>query len=116
MRHITFALFLLLIIIILKGGDLKKKLDSFHQTSCNFVGISTVVCGSYWGLNKKFKMAAVAMVAKVQKMLNSLHTSQIFAVMFPVTFTSLSLSLIIVFNRFVVGRTLVMPPPSSIRH
>jgi hypothetical protein len=29
-------------------------------------------------------MAAVAMVTKVQKMLNSLQTSQIFAVMFPV--------------------------------
>jgi hypothetical protein len=33
------------------------------------------------GLNK-FKMAAVAMVTKVQKMLNSLPTSQSFAVMF----------------------------------
>jgi hypothetical protein len=31
---------------------------------------------------------AVAMVTKVQKMLNSLQTSQIFAVMFPVTTTS----------------------------
>jgi hypothetical protein len=45
------------------------------------------VCGSYCGL-KKFKMAAVAMVTKVQKMLNSLQTSQIFAVIFPVTSTS----------------------------
>jgi hypothetical protein len=36
----------------------------------------------------KFKMAAVAMVTKVQKMLNSLQTSQIFAVIFPVTSTS----------------------------
>ena len=36
------------------------------------------------GLNK-LKMAAIAMV---QKMLNSLQTSQIFAVMFPVTSTS----------------------------
>jgi hypothetical protein len=35
-----------------------------------------------------FKMAAVAMVTKVQKMLNSLPTSQSFAVMFPVTSTS----------------------------
>jgi hypothetical protein len=35
-------------------------LDSFHQTSSNFVGISTVVCGNFWGL-KKFKMAAIAM-------------------------------------------------------
>jgi hypothetical protein len=23
-------------------------LDSFHQTSWNFVGISTIVCGSFW--------------------------------------------------------------------
>ena len=33
-------------------------------------------------------MAAVAMVNKVQQMLNSLQTSQSFAVMFPVTSTS----------------------------
>jgi hypothetical protein len=33
-------------------------------------------------------MAAVAMVTKVQKMLNSLQTSQSFAVMFPATSTS----------------------------
>ena len=37
---------------------------------------------------EKFKMVVVAMVTKVQKMLNSLQTSQIFAVMFPVTSTS----------------------------
>jgi hypothetical protein len=37
---------------------------------------------------KKLKMAAVAMVTKVQKMLNTLPTSQSFAVMFPVTSTS----------------------------
>ena len=42
-----------------KKGGFKKNLDSFHQTSWNFVGISTVVCGSFWGLNK-FKMAAIA--------------------------------------------------------
>jgi hypothetical protein len=34
---------------------------------------------------KKIKMAALAMVTKVQKLLNSLQTSQSFAVMFPVT-------------------------------
>jgi hypothetical protein len=33
-------------------GEFKKILDSFHQTSWNFVGISTVVCGSFWGLKK----------------------------------------------------------------
>jgi hypothetical protein len=37
---------------------------------------------------KKFKMAAVVMVTKVQKMFNSLQTSQSFAIMFPVTSTS----------------------------
>jgi hypothetical protein len=31
-----------------KGG-FQKIWDSFHQTSWNFVGISTVVCGSFWG-------------------------------------------------------------------
>jgi hypothetical protein len=41
------------------------------------------VCGSFWGLNN-FKMATVAMVTKVHKMLNSLQTSQMFAVTFPV--------------------------------
>jgi hypothetical protein len=40
-----------------------------------------------WGLNK-FKMGAVPMVTNLQKMLNSFQTSQMFAVMFPVTSTS----------------------------
>jgi hypothetical protein len=40
------------------------------------------------GVEKIKKMVAIAMVTKVQKMLNSLQTSQIFAVMFPVTSTS----------------------------
>jgi hypothetical protein len=31
-----------------KKRGFKKKLDSFHQTSSNFVEISTVVCGSFW--------------------------------------------------------------------
>jgi hypothetical protein len=39
-------------IILTKKGGFKKKLDSFPQTSLNFVGISTVVCGSFWGLKK----------------------------------------------------------------
>ena len=39
------------------------------------------------GFNK-FKMVAVAMVTKVQNFLVSLQTSQIFAVMFPITSTS----------------------------
>jgi hypothetical protein len=33
----------------------------------HFVGITTVVCGSFWGVEKKFKMAAVAMVSKLKK-------------------------------------------------
>ena len=68
-------------------GGLKHFLDSFHQTSSNFVGISTVVCGNFRGLHK-FKMSGVVMVTKVQKMLNSLQTPKIFAVMFPVTSAS----------------------------
>jgi hypothetical protein len=40
-----------------KKGGFKKLLDSFHQTSCNFVGISTVVCDSSCGVEKKIKMA-----------------------------------------------------------
>jgi hypothetical protein len=36
----------------------------------------------------KFKMAAVAMVTKVQKMLNSLQASQSFAVMYKVKFST----------------------------
>ena len=35
-----------------KEGGFKIILDSFHQTSWNFVGISTVVCGSFWGVEK----------------------------------------------------------------
>jgi hypothetical protein len=42
---------------------------------------------AFWGL-KKIKMAAIAMVTKVQKMLSSLQSSQSFAVMFLVTSTS----------------------------
>ena len=48
-----------------KKGGFKKNLDSFHQTSWNFVGISTVVWQLFGGW-KKFKMAAIAMVTKVQ--------------------------------------------------
>jgi hypothetical protein len=60
-----------------KKGGFKQIWDSFHQTSSNFVGISTVVCGSFWGL-EKLKMAAVVMVTKVQKMLNSNCTADPF--------------------------------------
>jgi hypothetical protein len=50
-----------------KRGGSKTNLDSFHQSSWNFVGISTVVCGSFGGgrgVENKFKMAAVAMITK----------------------------------------------------
>ena len=60
-----------------KEGGFKTFLDSIHQTSWNFVEISTVVCGIFWGLNK-FKMAAIAMVTKVQKMLDSNRTADPF--------------------------------------
>ena len=35
-----------------KKGGFNKNWDSFHQASCNFVVISTVVCGSFWGVEK----------------------------------------------------------------
>jgi hypothetical protein len=35
-----------------KKGGFGKKMDSFHQTSWTFVGISTVVCGSFWRVEK----------------------------------------------------------------
>jgi hypothetical protein len=70
-----------------KRGDLKK----IGFLSSNFMKLCRNIHRSVWQLLgglKKFKMAAVAMVTKVQKMLNSLQTSQCFAVMFPVTSTS----------------------------
>jgi hypothetical protein len=47
-------------------------------------------------------MAAVAMVTKVQKMLNSLPTSQSFAVMFPVTSTAKFVQPIPIFLAYLV--------------
>jgi hypothetical protein len=41
-----------------------------------------------FGVLNRFKIAAVAMVTKMQHIFNSLQTSQMFAVMFPVTSTS----------------------------
>jgi hypothetical protein len=38
-----------------KKGGFKKKMDSFHQTSLSFVGISTGVCGSFWGVETNSK-------------------------------------------------------------
>jgi hypothetical protein len=35
-----------------KRGGIENLLDSIHQTSRNFVGISTVVCGIFCGLKK----------------------------------------------------------------
>ena len=54
-----------------KGGKegLNKKLDSFHQASWNFVGISTVVCGSFWGVEQ---------IQNGGQMLNSLQTGDPF--------------------------------------
>jgi hypothetical protein len=35
-----------------KKGGFEMFLDSFYQTSSNLVEISTIVCGSFWGLKK----------------------------------------------------------------
>jgi hypothetical protein len=50
-------------------------------------------------------MVAIAMVTKVQKMLNSLPTSQSFAVMFPVTYlVPLAVDVVpIKFHQFLFG-------------
>jgi hypothetical protein len=37
---------------IKKGGFFKKNFDFFHQVSWNIVGIFTVVCGSFWHVDK----------------------------------------------------------------
>jgi hypothetical protein len=67
--------------------EFRKNLHlGYHGNGRHFEFCKNIHC-SVWqllGLNK-FKMAAIAMVTKVQKMLNSLQISQIFAVMFPVT-------------------------------
>jgi hypothetical protein len=70
-----------------KRGDLKKNWIPFiklHETLQEY----PLLCVTAFGGLNKFKMVAVAMGTKVQKMLNSLQTSQSFAVMFPVTSTS----------------------------
>jgi hypothetical protein len=48
----------------MKKAGFKKKLDSFHHSSRIFVGISTVMCDSFWRVDYKFQMAAVAMVTR----------------------------------------------------
>jgi hypothetical protein len=48
----------------------------FGFLSSNFIGISTTTAA--FEILKKFKMAAVAMVIKVQNMLNSLQTADPF--------------------------------------
>ena len=67
-----------------KKGGFKKCLDSFHKTSRTVVGISTVVFGSFWGLNK-IQNGGRCNGNQGAKMLNSFQTSQFFAVMLPVT-------------------------------
>jgi hypothetical protein len=61
-----------------KGGDLKK--IGFLSSNC--VGISTVVCGSSWGL-KEFKMAVVTMVTKVQNGRQLQKSSDLGEIWFP---------------------------------
>jgi hypothetical protein len=49
----VLTIFLIFILVVeTKKGEFKKVLDSFHQTSWNFVRISTIVCAKFWGLNK----------------------------------------------------------------
>jgi hypothetical protein len=52
-------------------------LDSFHQTSWNFVGISTVVCGSFWRV-EKIQNGGCCHGNQGAKMLNSLQTADPF--------------------------------------
>ena len=77
--------------IAMETTKMLKKQENLGFLSSNFMKLCRNIHGSEWQLLeswKKFKMAAVAMVTKVQKMLNSLQASQIFVVMFPVTSTS----------------------------
>jgi hypothetical protein len=48
----------------------------------HFVGISTVVCGSFWGV-EKFKMVAIAMVTKVQNGHQIQKSSDLGEILFP---------------------------------
>ena len=73
------------------------KLDRYKHPHLKKIGIGWTNFAAFAMETKKrgfkiclkiIKMAAVVMVTKVQKMLNSLQTSQSFAVMFPVTSTS----------------------------
>jgi hypothetical protein len=52
----------------------KRDLKKIGFLSSNFMKLCRNIHRSFWRLNK-FKMAAVAMVTKVEKMLNSLQTS-----------------------------------------
>jgi hypothetical protein len=60
-----------------KKGGFRKNLDSFHQTSWNFVEISTVVCGSFWGV-EKIQNGGHCHGNQGAKMLNSLQAADPF--------------------------------------
>ena len=60
-----------------KKGGLIIFFDSFHQTSWNFVGISTVVCGSFWGV-EKIQNGGRCHGNQGAKMLNSLQAADPF--------------------------------------
>ena len=59
-----------------KKGGFKIILDSFHQTSRNFVRISTAVCSSFWV--EQIQNGGRCHGNQGAKMLNSLRTADPF--------------------------------------
>jgi hypothetical protein len=66
------------LVVSMATATILKKTNR-RRTWWNCGGISSLVSGNFWGL-KKFKMAAVAMVTKVQKMLNGNRTADPFEI------------------------------------
>ena len=60
-----------------KEGGFKIFLDSFHQTSRSFAGISTVVCGNFWGV-EHIQNGGRCHRNQGTKRLNSLQTADSF--------------------------------------
>ena len=61
-----------------KKREYKEILDSYHQTSWNFVGISTIVCGSFWRVEQIQNGGRCHGNQGAKKMLNSLQTADPF--------------------------------------
>jgi hypothetical protein len=68
----------------LLGNQISPKSEDFciWRIMIHFVGISTVVCGSFWGLNK-FKMVTIVMVTKVQNGRQIQKSSDLGEIWFP---------------------------------